>query len=495
MAEPTTTFRIKALVEGLDGVEALKHSVNRLRSTARPASQDIEKMRLAASALSHSGQQTTRDFKVQVSVLRELRDNVRLNSQAYKELTGDLRRAEAQLEKINRTANRGRGHRFQTAATVASAGLFGGPETFAGAAIGGAIAGPAGAATGAIAGQGVRQVRELTAGMATYAAQIGRLRIALREVVGSSAEFAKATRIIDETSKELNIPIDTATEGFTKLAASVIGAGGTVEDTEQVFKGVSEAVKATGGDVQDLESAIRAMSQIFGKGKVSAEELQGQLGERLPGAVVKFANATNRTLPQLAKDLRDGTVGLNDVMKFATELSDNHRDAALKMAKSQEEAGARMKVALDDLKYEFGQFFKPVGAGIQDIITDLARMVTAAIKAKRLMQELNIGGGFNEKRQELVNQAHRMTEAIMATRGSRDSAEYQRVWQETYNLLLEEQVELLKETKGELDGIVTSQKEWNLTAGEEAKTAKDGLKAGVKAVSYTHLTLQTTPYV
>ena len=33
------------------------------------------------------------------------------------------------------------------------------------------------------------------------------------------------------------------------------------------------------------------MSQIFGKGKVSAEELQGQLGERLPGAVVKFANA------------------------------------------------------------------------------------------------------------------------------------------------------------------------------------------------------------
>ena len=45
------------------------------------------------------------------------------------------------------------------------------------------------------------------------------------------------------------------------------------------------------------------MSQVFGKGKVSAEELQGQLGERLPGAVTKFAQATGRTLPQLAKVL------------------------------------------------------------------------------------------------------------------------------------------------------------------------------------------------
>ena len=35
------------------------------------------------------------------------------------------------------------------------------------------------------------------------------------------------------------------------------------------------------------------MSQIFGKGKVSAEELQGQLGERLAGAVVKFAEANS----------------------------------------------------------------------------------------------------------------------------------------------------------------------------------------------------------
>ena len=62
-----------------------------------------------------------------------------------------------------------------------------------------------------------------------------------------------------------------------------------------------EAIKATGGNAEDVQSAIRAMSQIFGKGKVSAEELQGQLGERLAGAVVKFAEANGSTLQSYKK--------------------------------------------------------------------------------------------------------------------------------------------------------------------------------------------------
>ena len=94
-------------------------------------------------------------------------------------------------------------------------------------------------------------------------------------------------------------------------------------------RGVS-AIKATGGNAEDIQSAIRAMSQIFGKGKVSAEELQGQLGERLAG-VVKFAEANGSSLQKLQKDLRDGVVDLNKVRKFAERISEDHRDAALNM--------------------------------------------------------------------------------------------------------------------------------------------------------------------
>ena len=103
------------------------------------------------------------------------------------------------------------------------------------------------------------------------------------------------------------------------------------------------------------------MSQIFGKGKVSAEELQGQLGERLPGAVVKFANANGIAMVQLQKDLRDGVVGLDKIIKFSERLSEDHRKAALDMAASTEESGQRMTNAFKDMKYEIGIIFQDLG--------------------------------------------------------------------------------------------------------------------------------------
>ncbi len=50
-----------------------------------------------------------------------------------------------------------------------------------------------------------------------------------------------------------------------------------------MFRNVTAAIKGTGGSAQDVEGAITAMVQVFSKGKVSAEELSGQLGERLAG--------------------------------------------------------------------------------------------------------------------------------------------------------------------------------------------------------------------
>ena len=48
------------------------------------------------------------------------------------------------------------------------------------------------------------------------------------------------------------------------------------------------------------------MVQTFSKGKVSAEELSGQLGEHYQHAVTKFAEANNMTLPELQQMLKNG---------------------------------------------------------------------------------------------------------------------------------------------------------------------------------------------
>ena len=277
------------------------------------------------------------------------------------------------------------------AGTTALATALPGQAGFA-ALSGGAAGGLGGAIAGGAIGLGVAGAIGLAGAAkdaAKYSSEIKRLEVALKGVTKTDHEFTKAQAVLSKVSNELNVPIGDATKQFTTLSASVIGAGGNVDQAEQVFRGVSEAIKATGGDSEDVQSAMRAMSQIFGKGKVSAEELQGQLGERLPGAVTKFAEATGRTLPQLQKDLRDGTVGLNDVMKFVAKLSDDHRDAALKMAGSSAEAGARLTVAMQRLQKNIGDILQPIGAWFQDVFTDIVNIINKATEA--LMKFFGIG--------------------------------------------------------------------------------------------------------
>ena len=179
--------------------------------------------------------------------------------------------------------------------------------------------------------------------------------------------------IIAETSRRLNVPIAASTKQFTTLSASVLGSGGTIEDARKVFVGVSEAIKATGGNAEDVQSAIRAMSQMFGKGKVSAEELQGQLGERLAGAVVKFAEANGSSLQKLQKDLRDGTVGLDQVIKFAEKLNIDFGKTAEEVANSSADAGQRLKVQMDNIKLVVGKAVLPIGAAFQKTFADIAK--------------------------------------------------------------------------------------------------------------------------
>ena len=215
-------------------------------------------------------------YNKQISALRELQNNVAIGGKAYRAFGAEADRLRAQLEALTRTkqkqkglfGNIGVGGRAALGAAAGSitAGLG---STAQLALTGGAVGGAAGAAIGAGAGFAI-DVATFAADAATYASEIQKLEIALMGVTKDQETFEKGLAIITETSKRLNVPIAASTKQFTTLAASVLGSGGTIEDDRNVFVGVSEAIKATGGNAEDVQSAIRAMSQIFGKGKVSA---------------------------------------------------------------------------------------------------------------------------------------------------------------------------------------------------------------------------------
>lgn len=442
MAKKVGKFVLTIDVEGLKDLSGLQRQLKGLEKSANPTARQLKSLGQSVRQITKFTPKTISQFKQKERILKKLRQEVNVNSRQFQILGRAIDANRVKLQKFNNTAKKGTGlSKLGTGfgSILASQVLPGNTSQLALA--GANIAGPKGALIGGAIGAGM-DFSGLAKEAAVFRSEIKRLEVALKGVTKSEKEFVKAQKVIASVSDGLNVPIKDASKQFTQLAASVIGAGGSVDDAELVFRGVAESIKATGGDAEDVQSAIRAMSQIFGKGKVSAEELQGQLGERLPGAVVKFADATGRTLPQLQKDLRDGTVGLNDVMKFVVKLSNDHSAAAKEMAASTADAGARMKVALDKLKVSFGEFFQPVGAGIQNIITDLANMVNAAFTAGKMMDELNIRGGFNKKRQELVNRANLETTQIMKLRGINplDSFTRTKIFDERFKDLLQMEV-------------------------------------------------------
>jgi len=321
----------------------------------------------------------------QRSAWNALRSAVDPASKQFANASKQIEGLDARLGKLQATQQRSRrmsGMQVaQAAGAAVSGGIFGGPEGFLGGALGGVFGGVGGAFAGAAAGAQVGMLRQQLGGFADYAAQLQKMQIALRGAAGSQEEFNRAIRAASAATQSLNVPQDVAIQGMTRLTAAVKGAGGQVSDAEIVFNNVTSAIKATGGSAQDVDGAITAMVQVFSKGKVSAEELSGQLGERLPGAVTKFAKANNMTLPELQKALEQGQVGLNELMNFIIQLGDEYAGVAEQIAGSSQDSGARLAVAFNQMRIAIGEALQPIGAEFQAAFAEFIEKITPTLVA------------------------------------------------------------------------------------------------------------------
>ena len=356
----------------LSDYDRLTEAVSRFGSVSKRSTADLREFSGSLRGLQEILNPTAADFQ-KVNQIIEKQGNI----------------LDREIEK-RQTRNRNRitaGQAAQAAGAAISGGIFGGPEGFlggvGGAALGSAIPGlgtVGGAFAGAAIGAQVSMFRQQTAGTADYAAQIGKLQVALRGIVGSQADYETALRVAASVTRELNIPQEVAIGGLTRLTAAVRGAGGTITDSSFAFTAVNEAIKATGGGAQQAEGAILALTQVFSKGKVSAEELN-QLAERLPGTFTLFAQAAGKTGPELQKALEQGQVGLNDLTKFLAILRDKYSGTAKTIAQSSEEAGARLQVAFNGMRLSVGKALQPLGAEFQNAFANFIYTITPALTA------------------------------------------------------------------------------------------------------------------
>jgi len=349
----------------------------------------IKKIRNEFNKMAKGSANSLQAMRAQKNALMGLRDQADVTGLEFKQLTADIAALDARMRKAGAGATGFKsklGGFAKGAGAIAAGGIFGGPEGAIGAGIGLGIGGPAGAAVGAAVGAQVGMVRQSIGEVADYDAALELQRKALKLVIGDTKEFAKSQEFLADRSKKLAIPQDVIVRQFTSLTASVKGAGKETADAEKVFKAIAAGIRGTGGNLEDMKAAMRATSQVFSKGKVSAEELRQQLGERLPGAFTLFADSMDKTPAELDKALEQGKVTLDDFMKFAEKLFDTYGENAEILAASPEAAGDRLRTEMSNLKDSLGDILRPMGAAFQTFAAEAVGAFNQVIKRVKKFQ-------------------------------------------------------------------------------------------------------------
>jgi lambda family phage tail tape measure protein len=375
-----TELLIRIKQQGDQQLTRLQSSVKSLAQQTSAANVNFKELSSELRKVQATSTQSINNLRGYANTWREIANSVDVASDEFKQANAEAAKLEAQLKRLQ-PGNAGRFKGIaQGVGTVAAAGVFGGPLGAVGA-LAGAPFGVAGMAAGGAIGAQAGMMGQQVAGLASYTAGIEKQRIALKLITQDAASYQQGLDFIYQTSQRLAIPQELITRQFTQLSASVIGAGGNVKNAEKAFLGIAAGIRGTGGSLEDLDAALRATAQVFSKGKVSAEELRQQIGERLPGAFTLFAKSIGMTPKELDKALEDGRVTLQDFMKFAEELFKQYGKNAEIIARGPQSAGDRLQASLSKLSESVGRLLAPIGAAFQTIFADIVAAITRAANA------------------------------------------------------------------------------------------------------------------
>ena len=269
----------------------------------------------------------------------------------------------------------------------------------------GRVRGPVRAFSAALAALGAaREVRAIVeAGL--EAERLGaRFRVAAGDAAGAAMEMA----FVRAEADRLGIDLAAAADAYSGFAVAARGTALEGQAAREIFSAVAEASRVMGLSADQTAGAMLALEQIVSKGTVSAEELRGQLGERLPGAFQIASRAMGVTTSELGKMLQRGEVLAEDLLpRFAAEL---RRSVAAGVPAASQSAGAafaRLGNAIRELRTAIAE------SGLLDW---LARVAGAAAGAARAVASIGAPRPVRDLVKDLDQIARRQTFFISESR-------------------------------------------------------------------------------
>ncbi len=235
----------------------------------------------------------------------------------------------------------------------------------------------------------------LTRSIISAGVAVERLESRFSAAAGGIEAGRRELAFVRNEAERLGIDFLAAADAYSGFAAAARGTALEGAAAREIFSSVAEAARVMGLSADNTRGVLLALEQIISKGTVQAEELRGQLGERLPGAFQIAARAMGVTTRKLGEMLARGEVLADDLLpKLGRELRASVADDLPRAVTTADAAFARLKNQIEELEAAVAE------SGILDFFADLAG---GAAKALRAAQQAVRGPSVEHRLTSLLN--------------------------------------------------------------------------------------------
>ncbi|MBT9159046.1 MAG: hypothetical protein DDT26_00295 [Dehalococcoidia bacterium] len=167
----------------------------------------------------------------------------------------------------------------------------------------------------------------------TQALQVSQQRAAINAKLlaatgNDTRRAAQAQTFLREEAERLGFVFDDLAKYYANFAIAGRANGLTTAQVNRSFSQAATILKGLALSTADADGAFRAFEQIMSKSRVTAEELRGQLGERIPGVVKAFGDALGLTVKEVDDYLREGRGTIADFLKLLEAQAAQYEEAA-----------------------------------------------------------------------------------------------------------------------------------------------------------------------
>jgi len=180
-----------------------------------------------------------------------------------------------------------------------------------------------------------------------------------------------------ETADRMGLSLENVINEGGKFFVAAREAGVPFQQAAYTFEQFGGLGQLMGLDPESLNGINVALTQMFSKGKVSAEELRQQLGDRMPQAVALFSKALGVTQAEFDDMLRKGKVTPEAIIQAAGVIQD-------KYGGEMEKAFDNINAAQNRAKNSFQDWLREISdaGGVTENFKQLLKDVAAWFKSE-----------------------------------------------------------------------------------------------------------------